>query len=131
MAFHRLYPRMGQNAKTRVRGTYAATKVFDLHFAEGLAEELKPFGIRVCGLCPGSTESEFHKVASQNSAPAAQRPRESAEKVARVGLRALAAGKSYVISGAGNYFGAHMQRLVPRRVVTSIAAKMFRPRGKT
>ena len=29
--------------------TYAATKVFDLYLAEGLAVELKPFGIRVCG----------------------------------------------------------------------------------
>jgi short-subunit dehydrogenase len=54
--------------------------------------------------------------------------RETAEKVARVGLQALAAGKSYVISGVGNYLGAHSQRLVPRRFVTRIAAKMFRPR---
>jgi short-subunit dehydrogenase len=51
--------------------------------------------------------------------------------VARTGLKALAAGKSYVISGAGNYLGAQLQRLVPRGVVTSIAAKMFRPRSKT
>jgi len=111
--------------------TYAATKVFDLHFAEGLAEELKPFSIRVCGLCPGSTESEFHQVASQNSAPASKRSRETAEKVARVGLNALAAGKSYVISGGRNYLGAHFQRLVPRRFVTTIAARLFRPSAKT
>jgi uncharacterized protein len=111
--------------------TYAATKAFDLFFAEGLAEELKPQGIRVCALCPGSTESEFREVANQSNVPAANTNRETAEKVARTGLKALAAGRSYVISGAGNYFGAHMQRLVPRRVVTSIAAKMFRPRGKT
>jgi uncharacterized protein len=111
--------------------TYAATKAFDLHFAEGLAEELKPFGIRVCGLCPGSTESEFHQVASQNSAPAAKRPRATAERVARDGLQALAAGKSYVISGRRNYLGAHFQRLVPRRFVTSIAAKLFRPPAKS
>jgi short-subunit dehydrogenase len=37
--------------------TYAASKAFDLLFAEGLAEEMKPHGIRVCALCPGSTES--------------------------------------------------------------------------
>ena len=109
---------------------YAATKAFDLSFAEGLAEEVKPHGIRVCALCPGSTESEFREVASQSNVPAANTRSETAEKVARTGLKALAAGKSYVISGAGNYFGAHMQRLVPRRVVTSIAAKMFRPPRK-
>jgi uncharacterized protein len=107
--------------------TYAATKAFDLLFAEGLAEEAKPHGIRVCALCPGSTESEFHEVAGQGSVVASMRKKETAEKVARTGLHALAAGKSYVISGAGNYWGTHLQRLVPRRMVAKIAARMFRP----
>jgi uncharacterized protein len=108
--------------------TYAATKVFDLFFAEGLAEEMKPHGIRVCALCPGSTESEFHAVAGQERFTS-KHP-ETAEKVARAGLQALAAGKGYVISGLGNYLGAHMQRIVPRRAVTRIAANMFRPDKK-
>jgi len=106
--------------------TYAATKAFDLLFAEGLAEEMKPYGIRVCALCPGSTESEFHVVAGQAKF-AAKQSQETAEKVARTGLQALAEGRSYVISGMGNYLGAQTQRLVPRRAVTRIAAKMFRP----
>ena len=105
--------------------TYAASKAFDLYFAEGLAVEMKPHGIRVCALCPGSTESEFHAVAGQEKFTA--KHQEPADKVARTGLRALAAGKSYVISGLGNFLGAHSQRAVPRRVVTRIAAKMFRP----
>jgi len=109
--------------------TYAATKAFDLLFAEGLAEEMKPYGIRVCALCPGSTESEFHVVAGQEKFTG-DHHQETAEKVARVGLEALAAGKSYVISGFGNYLGAQSQRLVPRRLVTRIAANMFRPDGK-
>jgi short-subunit dehydrogenase len=104
--------------------TYAATKAFDLLFAEGLAEEMKPHGIRVCALCPGSTESEFHAVAGQEEF---SRAPETAEKVARTGLQALAEGKSYVISGLGNYLGTQSQRLVPRRMVTRIAADMFRP----
>jgi short-subunit dehydrogenase len=106
--------------------TYAATKAFDLIFAEGLAEEVKPYGVRVCALCPGSTESEFHEVANQQQFAAKQK-QETAEKVSHTGLRALAAGKSYVISGLGNYLGAHLQRLVPRRLVTKIVAGMFRP----
>ena len=108
--------------------TYAATKAFDLYFAEGLAEEMKPYGIRVCALCPGSTESEFHAVAGQEAFTA--RNQEPADKVARTGLQALAAGKSYVISGLGNYLGAHSQRLVPRQLVTRVAANMFRPGKK-
>jgi short-subunit dehydrogenase len=107
--------------------TYAATKAFDLLFAEGLAEEMKPYGIRVCALCPGSTESEFHAVSGQEKF---QRSAETAEKVARTGLKALAAGKSYVISGLGNYLGAHGERLVPRRFVTRVAAGMFKPGKK-
>ena len=106
--------------------TYAATKAFDLLFAEGLAEEMKPYGIRVCALCPGSTQSEFHVVAGQEKFTG-RYAQETAEKVARTGLQALAEGKSYVISGVGNYWGAQMQRLVPRRAVARIAAKMFRP----
>jgi short-subunit dehydrogenase len=105
---------------------YSATKAFSLIFAEGLAEEARPHGIRVCALCPGSTESEFHEVANQKQF-AAKHKQETAEKVARTGLQALAAGKSYVISGLGNYLGAHMQRLVSRRLVTRIVAGMFRP----
>ncbi|HLZ13083.1 MAG TPA: SDR family oxidoreductase [Candidatus Acidoferrum sp.] len=106
--------------------TYAATKVFDLYLAEGLAEEMKPFGIRVCALCPGTTESEFHEVAGHPSHSKGRQ--ETAEKVAKTGLRALAAGKSYVISGLGNYLGAHGERLVPRRFVTRVAASLFRPK---
>jgi hypothetical protein len=108
--------------------TYAATKVFDLFLAEGLAEEMKPYGVRVCALCPGGTASEFHDLAGHPSH--AKGRQQSAETVARNGLRALAAGKSYVISGLGNYFGAQSQRIVPRRLVTRIAANMFRPKSK-
>jgi short-subunit dehydrogenase len=107
--------------------TYAATKAFDLLFAEGLAEELKPYGIRVCALCPGSTESEFGEVAGQTNVAASKRHRETPEKVARTGLRALAAGKSSVISGLPNYLGVVGQRLAPRRFVARVAARMFKP----
>ena len=76
---------------------YSATKAFDLLFAEALAEEVREHGVRVCALCPGSTTSEFSEVAGQPSS--VLRRKESAEKVAHVGLKALANGKSYVISG--------------------------------
>ncbi len=105
--------------------TYAATKVFDLFFAEGLAEEMRPYGIRVCALCPGSTETEFFQVAGQRNHT--RRAPEAAEKVAHVGLTALAAGKSSVISGFTNWLGAETVRFVPRRTVARIAGGIFRP----
>jgi len=108
--------------------TYAATKVFDLHFAEGLAEEVRRYGVRVCALCPGSTETEFFQVAGQRNHT--RRAPESAEKVARVGLAALAAGKSSVVSGFTNWLGAEAVRMVPRRTVARVAGGMFRPPEK-
>jgi hypothetical protein len=104
---------------------YAATKAFDLLFAEGVAEEVRDFGVRVCALCPGSTNTEFQQVAKQPNR--VFRSAETAEKVARVGLEALAAGKSYVISGFRNKLMQEGQRLAPRRLVTRTAAKMMRP----
>jgi uncharacterized protein len=104
--------------------TYAATKGFDLLFAEGLAEEVRRYGVRVCALCPGSTASEFNEVAGQ---PRLAGPQESNEKVARVGLEALAQGKPRVISGARNWLSVEAQRLAPRRLVTRVAARMFMP----
>lgn len=106
--------------------TYAATKAFDLLFGEGLAEEMKPHGIRVCVLCPGSTTSEFHHVAGQPDFTL--RNPESARKVVRTGLRALVEGKSCEVSGFGNWLGVVSQRLASRQLVTRVAAKMFRPR---
>ena len=106
--------------------TYAATKVFDLYFAEGLAEEVRRYGVRVCALCPGSTETEFFQVAGQRNHT--RRAPETAEKVARVGLKALAAGKSSVISGFANWLGAEGVRFMPRRVVARVAAGIFRPK---
>jgi uncharacterized protein len=106
---------------------YAATKAFDLLFAEALAEEVRAYGVHVCALCPGSTTTEFHQVAKQPDH--LKRRQETAEKVARVGLEALAAGKSYVISGFANYASAQAERLVPRRFVTRTAAKMFAPKA--
>jgi uncharacterized protein len=106
--------------------TYAATKGFDLLFAEGLAEEVRRYGVRVCALCPGSTVSEFNVVAGQP--PRMAGPQEPNEKVARVGLHALAEGKPRIISGARNWLSVEAQRLAPRRLVTRVAARMFMPR---
>ncbi len=105
--------------------TYAATKAFDLLFAEALAEEVKRHGIRVCALCPGSTATEFQQVAGQPDR--LLRKQETPEKVARVGLEGLASGKSCVISGLSNLLSVEAQRVTPRRFVTRIAAKMFAP----
>jgi uncharacterized protein len=104
---------------------YAATKAFDLMFAEGIAEELRPFGVHVCALCPGSTTTEFQQVANQPDR--AFRVAQTADQVAKAGLEGLAKGKSLVISGARNRLMVESQRLAPRGFVAKMAAKMMRP----
>jgi uncharacterized protein len=106
---------------------YAATKAFDLIFAEGIAEELSEYGVRVCALCPGSTNTEFQQVAQQPDR--AFRSAETAEKVARVGLEGLADGKTCVISGTKNSLMVQSERLAPRRFIARMAGKMMRPEG--
>jgi hypothetical protein len=105
---------------------YSATKSFDLLFAQAVAEEVREFGVRVCALCPGSTETEFQQVAQEPDRP--MRVAETADKVARVGLEALARGKSYVVSGVFNRVMLEAERLAPRRFVVKMAAKLMRPR---
>jgi short-subunit dehydrogenase len=104
---------------------YAATKGFDLLFAEALAEEYRRFGIRVCALCPGPTETEFQAVAGQPGH--LFRLAEKPEKVARVGLQALAAGRTYVISGWWNYLQTQAERLAPRGFIARSAAALMAP----
>jgi len=104
---------------------YAATKAFDLLFAEGIAEELRPSGVRVCALCPGSTTTEFQQVAGQPDR--AFRFAETAEKVARVGLEGMARGETCVISGARNRWMVWSERLAPRSFVARMAAKVMGP----
>jgi short-subunit dehydrogenase len=99
---------------------YAATKAFDLLFSEGIAEELREFGVNVSALCPGSTTTEFQSVARQPDR--VFRSAETAEKVARVGLEGMAGGKNRAMIQA--------ERLSPRRFTASMAAKMMRPDPK-
>jgi len=106
--------------------TYAATKSFDLFFAEALAEEVRGRGVHVTALCPGATSTEFQQVAAQPDY--AFRSPESPDDVARTGLEAVARAKSVVISGTRNFVMQQSQRLAPRRLVTSMAARIFKPR---
>ncbi|MGO9640573.1 MAG: SDR family NAD(P)-dependent oxidoreductase [Candidatus Acidiferrales bacterium] len=106
--------------------TYAATKAFERIFVEGLAEEMRPHGVRVCALYPGSTTTDFHTTAHQPGHVRGKQ--EPADKVARTGLAALAAGKSGGVSGARNWLMVEAERFLTRGFITGMAAKMFRPK---
>ena len=83
--------------------------------------------MNVCALCPGPTTTDFQQVAHQPDR--AFRVAETPDKVARVGLEALAKGKTFVVSGAMNRIMMEAERLAPRPFVAKMAAKMMRPEG--
>ena len=106
--------------------TYAATKAFVLSFSEALSEENRPQGIRVLALCPGVTDTNFFAASKIDRPP--MRTVQTPEEVVDAALRGLARGKSVVISGWANWFVIEAERVVPRSVVTKVAAKALRSR---
>jgi uncharacterized protein len=104
--------------------TYAATKAFVLSFTEALWEENRPHGIKVMALCPGVTDTNFFEASRMQRPPA--RTSQTSEEVVDVALRALARGKSSVISGWTNSLMIETERLVPRSFVLRIAGAILR-----
>ena len=105
--------------------TYAATKVFDRFFAQGLAAEVARFGVKVTALCPGPTESEFFQVArSENFMPGSK---QSAKDVARLAVAALARGQRTIIPNFGGRFTAFLVRFLPVGLITYFVEKGARP----
>jgi short-subunit dehydrogenase len=104
--------------------TYAATKAFVLSFSEALWEENRPYGIKVMALCPGVTETNFFEASRGKKPPA--RVSQTPEDVVDTALRALARGKSHIISGWTNRAMTEAERLVPRSLVTRMAGRMMR-----
>lgn len=108
--------------------TYAATKAFDRFFAVGLAHEVARFGVKVTALCPGPTESEFWDV---SRAGAMRRAVQSAEAVARIGVRAMARGKKTVIPNLTGRSTAFAARLFPTAMIGYFVEKLARPRSSS
>ena len=107
---------------------YAATKAFVLSFTEGLAEELRGSGVRVQGLCPGLTQTEFLEVAGTHRGLKVTRtPMLTAEQVVEASLRGLDRGTLRVITGWTNRLAVFAQRFVPAALPRRVAAELYRP----
>ncbi|MEA5454014.1 SDR family oxidoreductase [Sinomonas sp. JGH33] len=102
---------------------YGATKAFVLNFTEAIAYETRDAGVAVLAVCPGATATEFREVSGLH-ADRGQRGSQTPAEVVAATLRALDRGHSgSVVSGARNAVLAKLAGIMPRPVVTSIAAR--------
>ena len=104
---------------------YAATKAFVTSFSTGLAEELRPYGVKVVTLCPGTTRTKFFEAgeyATHRLRGGFQEP----EEVAEAGLKQLDRGSGLVLSRNMDKVLLFLQRLLPRSWVARATAEMFK-----
>lgn len=107
--------------------TYAATKSFVTSFTEAIAEENRPYGVRVLALCPGSTRTNFFEAAKMERAFSAK-GQQTAEQVVDTALRAVSKGRSKIVSGWSNWLVASATNLVPNSLITKGIGKGLRKR---
>lgn len=101
---------------------YTATKAYVTSLSESLHEEVRGTGVRVMGLCPGFTRTEFQE---RNNFDAKGLPSVvwmSAEQVVDDALRALARGQAICVPGLPNKAVAGLSHLLPRALVRRTAS---------
>ena len=104
---------------TPYEASYAASKVYELFLAESLRYELKKDGVDVLALCPGVTDTEFHKISGSRPVAAM-----AVEPVVALALRSL--GKNPVaIPGWHNRLLVYLLKLTPRRLQTLVAGRVM------
>jgi short-subunit dehydrogenase len=105
---------------------YAATKSLLTSFSLGLQEELRSNGVSVVTLCPGRILADGHAGEAKNGNRKFGFVYQSPEDVVREALESLANGGGLVIPGFVNKLSVFAQRLIPRRAVPVLVAKMSR-----
>jgi short-subunit dehydrogenase len=96
---------------------YSASKVYDLHIANGLYLELKDKGVDVLALCPGNTKTRFADVAGIKSIGMTPEP------VVRQALKKLGK-KPLVVPGTGNRIITFLSRMMSRKRNIKVGAKV-------
>ena len=104
---------------------YFAAKAYVLSLSEALANEVQGTGVTVTALCPGPTPTGFQRRARMEDTRLMHSPLVTdVATVARVGYRALMAGKTVAIPGWTNRALIFAVRLTPRGLVTRIVRQI-------
>ena len=104
---------------------YAATKAFVTSFTLSLYEEYREKNVRILGVCPGYTKTNFNKRAHMSSKPVAGYLMSSKE-VVNESLKAYQKGKFIIINGKINRFAKLFTSLIPRKWSLKMASSIIR-----
>jgi len=104
---------------------YFATKHFVLAFSEAIAEELRPYGVRVSALCPGATQSEFGEVAGFGP-PQENSPFPTSKEVAEFGYRQMKKGEVVSVHGEGNRNRIESEKTMSRKQIRETVYEQMR-----
>jgi short-subunit dehydrogenase len=111
---------------TPTYAAYSAAKSYVLSLGEALHYELRQTGVRCTVICPGVTRTEFFDVAGQRMTPYQRMTMMESSTVARIGIEAMLRGRSSVVAGRLNAIFAWATRLLPRQILTGLAARAMR-----
>lgn len=104
--------------------TYGATKAFVLHWSLALHEELRGAGVTALAVCPGPTATDFFRRAGFEGGKAAG-GMQTSDEVVRETLRALAAGRSLVVTGWKNRLMTAVSSKLPKVLVARLARRVL------
>ncbi|MDB9526850.1 SDR family oxidoreductase [Oscillatoria sp. CS-180] len=107
---------------------YSASKAFVLSFSESLWYECKPYNIKVLGVCPGPTKTQFFKAADFPDSMEASvgQNYDTPEDVVESALKALDRGDSNVVTGGFNKILVNANRFLPRELLVNTVGRMFK-----
>ena len=104
---------------------YAATKAFVTSFTLSLYEEYREKNIKILGVCPGYTKTNFNKRAQMNSVPVAGYLMSSQEVVDQ-SLKAYKKGRFLIINGKVNRFAKLFTSLLPKKWSLKMASSIIK-----
>jgi uncharacterized protein len=103
--------------------TYSAAKAFVTAFSESLNCEVRPHGVTVTALCPGSVRTGLHRDSGRRGGRLGGFLEPG--RVVRDGLAALEAGRPLCVPGAGYRVKVRLAALLPRPMVTGYVLRRF------
>lgn len=115
---------------------YSASKHYVVAFSEAFAEEMRPHGVQVSCVCPGTTDTQFLSTAGVQPSPkfgsvgyVTQKLAMSPVTVAAVAYAGLEAGSRKPIPGFSNKLHFLASRLLPGRGFAWLLRQLYLAKG--